>query len=196
MSKLQEYLEMLPIKKTREMMGKHANTEETKFEKAPQWLLDDVTRKLEPNKDYTLKDIATLLSVVISKGSFKPAHTDMRVVLTPTMVLKGESRSTIHQTLIVYGMCIGAIPLDEDFSDYKWTLPIRMREARDHFICLEYVDGVWILAESYDYYAAEELLEYLKIYKKYDSILKQIGVNAKDIQLNDESHYEDDEEDE
>lgn len=195
MKDLKHYLEMLPVRETRKLMGAYANTGvNTSHEvDVPDWVLDDANwipdktsrEILGPN---VKKGLALELGKFIFDGDRVPVPQEngrIRVVITPKNVLWGKAHRCIHQEIIAYGMCTNKIPMDRKLGEYNWS---EKKESIPYFICLEYDSeqqwgNCWCLAESYNRNFMTNLIEhYLATSPAYEKILYDLAIEPENLQ--------------
>ena len=202
MKDLKYYLEMLPVRETRKLMGAYANTDSgTSHEvDVPDWVLEDANwipdktsrEILGPN---VKKGLALALGKFVFDANRVPLRTDgnrIRVVLTPKSVLWGNSKECIHQEIIAYGMCTDKIPMDRALGEYTWS---EKKESIPQILCLEYNyrdENPWSFAESYNYdFMSNAIIHFLETSVTYEKVMYKLGIDPEMLVFNEELNIDD-----
>jgi len=190
MKDLKHYLEMLPVRETRKLMGAYANTGVNPSHEVdvPDWVLEDANwipdktsrEILGPN---VKKGLALELGKFVFDASRVPLRTDgnrIRVVITSESVLWGSSMDCIHQEIIAYGMCTDKIPMDRKLGEYNWS---EDKNSIPRILCLEYNyrdENPWCIAESYNFdFMSNAIIHFLDTSATYDKVMHDLGIDPK-----------------
>ena len=202
--KLESYLEYL----TRDEMKKAADAGQSNLTRVedtlgkqnihkrtelPDWMKHDfgdlpfkIQKRLEENPELLVSE----LSAVIHDNDVRDVTKIRGGYIRAVISSKGKiywcfADDAIHGNIILYMMVIGALPMNEEFGDYKWgkradNLDV---DTSNDFLCIARANADWGFAESYTDNIAHRLNEKLKTgaLKQYDKAFEKLGVDKYDF---------------
>ncbi len=149
----------------------------------PEWFINDMKRSLQVRmlnkyrKEQDKFNARNELSSVIFDADKVPVKNIqyIRAVATPKKLYWCDADKAIHGSIILYMMLDGTLPMNEEFSRYKWGRKI---EFAKNFICLSRIKGIWAFAESYDTNTNEQLFVRYKRgeLKQYKNVLDRLNI--------------------
>jgi len=217
--KLTKYLEMM----TRKEMATAGEAGQTNLVKVPEvlgaqmtsapkelpyWLIEDGVYGMEWEERQRIKQNPQLLFGILSEKIFSAKkepvpNAQVRLVVSRDgAAYWARPHQSIHGPIIAYMMLLGDIPMNQAFSNYKWTDDEYgdWKDAYDRFLCLANKDGRWGLAESYEYdndygnrnfdknhndgLAAHAILkDFEEVTSPYIPILHSLGIDTSELML-------------